>query len=222
MYLYKREGLGQPTTSQPSLIPYSPPFPNIHAKKPDLYDAALRAEEAAEKLKWFKDVYLKLADATSSAHLALDKADQVIVIPAEKSVENLLGPKLVKAALKQSGKSLAKHLVGEDFGRILGILDFLWKLKTALELAEGRRLVNEQNKSRYTEAYRYKLRFFIRLLIAQIAPGADPVKLASLMWNAYWAYRKAQNELWKYQDIEKNLKEGLQPYQRRAPTINPR
>jgi hypothetical protein len=43
---------------EPAPISYSPSFPNIRAKRPDLYDAALRAEEAIEKLKWFKDIYL--------------------------------------------------------------------------------------------------------------------------------------------------------------------
>ena len=88
-------------------IPYSPPFPHIRAQMPDLYDAALRAENQLAKLKWFKDIYFPLALATSSARLALDNSDQLVVIPEEKSVENLLGPKLVQAALKQSSKSLA-------------------------------------------------------------------------------------------------------------------
>lgn len=196
-------------------------FPNIRSKRPDLYDAALRAEETVRKLSWFKDVYYPLAQATAYSRLALDESDQVIVIPEQTSVEKLLGPKLVKAALKQSGKSLIKELVSKDFARVLGILDYLSKLMTALTLDDGRRLVSEQNYSRYDEAYRYKLRFFIRLRIAQIAPQADPVKLASLMEEAFWAYRNALGELWKYQDIEKNLEQGLSPFQRRPQTIGP-
>lgn len=202
-------------------IPYSPPFPNIRAKRPDLYDAALGAQETINKLKWFEDVYRPLSQATGNARLALDNSDQVIVIPEEQSAEKLLGPKLVKAALKQAGKSLAKQLIGDDFGRILGILDFLLKLKTALQLDEGRRLVNEQNYSRRDEAYRYKLRFFIHLWVAKNAPQADPVIQAGRIWDAFWAYRKAESELWKYQDIEKNLEQGLQPYQRRPPVMRP-
>jgi hypothetical protein len=196
-------------------------FPNIRAKRPDLYNAALRAQGAVENLRWFKDVYFPLAQAAANARLALNNADQVIVIPEEKSMENLLGPKLIQAALKQSGKSLAKHLVGDDFGRVLGILDFLLKLKTALELEDGRRLVSEQNRSRRDDAYRYKLRFFIRLRIAQTAPGADPVILAGRMEKAFWEYQNALGELWKYQDIEKNLEQGMSPYQRRPQVYRP-
>jgi hypothetical protein len=203
------------------VMPYSPPFPGIRAQRPDLYDAAVRAQDALDKLKWFKGIYHPLALATSTARLALDNSDQVIVIPNEKGAENLLGPKIIQAALKQSGKSLAKHLIGEDFGRVLGILDVLLKLKTVYELERGRRLVSEQDRSMRDDAYDYKLNFFLRLWIAKNAPAADPVVLASRMKTAFLNYRKALGELWKYEDIEKNLKQGLPPYQRRAPTIGP-
>jgi hypothetical protein len=198
-----------------------PLFPGIRAKMPHLYQLALDANLAVGKLSWFKDLYFPLALATSTARLALDRSDQVIVIPDQAGTERLLGPKLAEAALKQSGKSVIKELVGEDFARVLGILDFLWKLKTALTLDDGRRLVSEQNRSRADEAYRFKLRFFIRLWIAQNAPTADPVILASKIEDAFWMYRKALGELFKYQEIEKNLAAGLPPYQRSAPTMSP-
>jgi hypothetical protein len=200
---------------EPAVAPYSPPFPNLRAKSWNDYQAAMRAQEAVDKLKWFKDIYNQLALATSSAHLALNSADRVIVIPEEKSTENLLGPKLVQAALKQAGKSLAKQLVGEDFGRVLGILDLLLKLSIALGLADEKRLVSEQNGSRRDDAYRYKLHFFVQLWIAQNAPQADRVILASRMTDTFFKYRKALGELWKYQNMEQNLKEGLPPTQRR-------
>jgi hypothetical protein len=215
---------------EPAPIPYSPPFPNIRAKSPNLYNAALRAEDTVRKLSWFKDVYFPLELATSSARLALDASDQVIVIPEPASVETLLGPKLIKAAFKQIGKSLTKELAAEikegrvtsfDLARAVAVLDLFWKFKSALELDEGRRLVSEQNRSRRDEAYRYKLRFFIRLRIAQTAPAADPVILAGRMEKAFWEYKKALGELLKYQVLEKNLEQGMPPYQRRAPTIGP-
>jgi hypothetical protein len=202
-------------------ISYSPPFPTIRAQRPDLYDAALRAADAVEKMKLFKDLYSRLESAASNARLALDNSGQVIVVPDEKSAKGLLGPKIIEAALKQSGKSLAKHLIGEDFGRVLGILDYLWKLKTVLELEKGRRLVSEQHRSMRDDAYNYKLNFYVRLWIAQNAPGADPAVLASRIKSAFWKYKKALSELWKYEDIEKNLKQGLPPYQRRPPSIRP-
>lgn len=225
MYFRYPAYLGQPP--QPNL---STPFPNILAKRPDLYHAAMMADSAVQSLRWFKDVYFPLQLATSNARLALDASDQVIVIPDPASVENLLGPTLIKAAFKQIGKSLTKELAAEikqgrvtsfDLARAVAILDLLWKLKTALSLDDGKRLVSEQNRSRYDEAYRYKLRFFIRLRIAHTAPQADPVILASRMEKAFWDYQKALGQLWKYQDIEKNLRDGLNPYQRRAPTMGP-
>ena len=228
MYLRHTANLGGPTLPAP--ISYSPPFPNIRAKRPDLYDVALKAHDAIDKLKWFQDVYRPLSAATADSRLALNSADEVIVIPGPASLENLLGPKVVKAAFKQIGKTLVKDLFSEmkdgkitsfDLAQVITVLDLLWKIKTALTRDDGIRLVNEQNKSRRDEAYRFKLRFFIRLRIAHLSPHADPVILAGRMWDAFWAYRKAEGELWKYQDIEKNLSQGLDPHRRRPQTMNP-
>jgi hypothetical protein len=215
---------------EPAKIQYSPSFGNIRAKRPDLYNAALQAQDAFSKQQWFKEVYIPLSQATGNARLALDSSDQVIVMPEAATLENLLGPQVIKAAFKQIGKSLVKDLFSEmkdgkvtsfDLARVVTVLDLLWKLKTALELDEGRRLVSEQNRSRRDEAYRYKLRFFIRLWITHRMPQADPVILAGRIWNAFWAYRKAESELSQYQDIEKNLAKGLPPYQRRPPMMSP-
>jgi hypothetical protein len=225
MYYRYPAHLGQPV--QPRL---STSFPNILAKRPDLYPAAIAAESAVQKLSWFADVYFPLQLATSSSRLALDSSDQVIVIPDPASVEKLLGQKLIAAGFKQIGKSLVKELAAEvkegrvtsfDLARAIAVLDYLWKLKTALTLDDGKRLVSEQNRSRYNEAYRYKLRFFIRVRIAHTAPQADPVILSSRMEKAYWDFQNALGELWKYQDIEKNLRDGMNPFQRRPPTMGP-
>ena len=218
--------LGEPSTQVPvpvgiKPITYSPPFPNIKAKMPTLYGAAIAADTAFQKHRWFADLYIQLAKATSNSHPALNNADDVIVIPEETSTTNLLGPKLVAAVLKQSGKALIKELVGADFARFLGVLNFLLTLFSALTLEDRRRLVSEQNRSRRDEARRFKLRFFIRLYIAKVAPQADPVKQSWLIENAFFEHEKILGALWKYQDIEKNLGQGLQPYQRRAPTMGP-
>ena len=197
------------------------PFPNILQKRPDLYPAALAADKALKKLEWFKDVYLPLAAATGNARLALDSSDQIVVISEEKSVEGLLGPKVVKDVLKRAGKSLVSELVGGDFARVLSIADFLFKLKAALELEPSRRLVSEQNHSKWDEAYRYKLRYFIRLRNASVSPGDDPTNIDYRVEQAFWAYRKALSEFWKYEEIEKNLSIGADPYQRQAPVMRP-
>ena len=162
------------------------PFPNILRKRPDLLPAALAADAALKKLEWFKDVYLPLAAATANARLALDDADQIVVIPEEKSVTGLLGSKVVKDVLKRAGKSLVSELVGRDFARVLGVVDFLLKLKTALELEPARRLVSEQNHSQRDEAYRYKLRYFIRLRNAIVSPGDDPTAIDYRIDQAFW------------------------------------
>jgi hypothetical protein len=227
MYLRPRANFGEP----PARISISPSFPNIRAKRPDLLDAALKAQDAWDKVKWFDDVYRPLSQATGNARLALNSSDEVIVIPEPVTIENLLGPKVIKAAFKQIGKSLVKDLFSEmkagkvtsfDLARVVTVLDLLWKLKTALELDDGKRLVSEQNHSRRDEAYRYKLRFFIRLRIAHLSPQADPVILLGRMWTAFWACRKAEGELSKFQDIEKNLSQGMPPYQRRHQTYKQR
>jgi hypothetical protein len=41
------------------------------------------------------------------------------------------------------------------------------------------------------------------------------------MEKAFWEYQNALGELWKYQDIEKNLEQGMSPYQRRPQVYRP-
>jgi hypothetical protein len=238
------ENIGELPQMRYEIPRYAPPFPNIRAKRPDLYDAAIRAKDTVEKLKWFKDIYFPLELATSRARLALVN-NQLSVIPEESSVQGLLGPKLIQAALKQSGKSLVKMygyqlkpgewrapevrpgqrpITGDDLGRFLGILDLLWKLKEALDINKRERLVSEQAKSMRDDAYAYKLRFFTLLWIAKNAPGASPAekdRQFALIINTFWKYKKALGELWKYEDIEKNLEQGFSPYQRRPQTMGP-
>jgi len=197
------------------------PFPNILQKRPDLYPAALAADAALKKLAWFKDVYVPLMAATGNARLALNSSDEIVVISEQKSVEGLLGPKVVKDVLKRAGKTLVSELVGRDFARVLSIADFLLKLKTALELEPSRRLVSEQNHSKFEEAYRYKLRYFIRLRNASVSPGDDPTNIDYRVEQAFWAYRKAQGDVWKYEEIEENLSLNLPPDRPQPPRMNP-
>jgi hypothetical protein len=104
---------------------------------------------------------------------------------------------------------------------VLSIADFLLKLKTALELEPSRRLVSEQNHSKFEEAYRYKLRYFIRLRNASVSPGDDPTNIDYRVEQAFWAYRKAQGDVWKYEEIEENLSLNLPPDRPQPPRMNP-
>lgn len=221
MYIRTADGLGEPAP-QVRLAPYSPPYPNIQSKMPPLYPAALAARNALDKLAWFKDVYLPLQAATGNAHLALNQADEIVVIPDEATTTALVGEKVVKAVLKQAGKTFFKELVSADFGKFLGIVDLLYKLLTALSTYDAKRLVNEQRGSRFDEAYRYKLRFFIGLYVAQRAPQADRVKLAWIIEQRFFEYRKAQGEVWKYDAMERNLAAGLPLNAREPPRMYPR
>lgn len=217
MYLRTADGLGEAAPQLQVQLPrYTPPYPNIQSKMPALYPAALAARNALDKLAWFKDVYFKLMSATGNAHLALNRADEIVVVPDEATTTALLGDKLVKAVLKQAGKTLFKELVGPDFGRALGVIDLLFKLHAALSTYDAKRLVNEQRHSRWNEAYRYKLRFFIGLYIARTAPQADRVRLAWIIEQKFFEYQKAQTEVWKYDAMERNLKAGL-PLNAREP-----
>ena len=216
---FRNANLGEPVINGPVIAPYRPPFPNIQGKMPALYPQALAALDAMAKLAWFKDVYLPLAAATANAHLALDQAEQVVVVPDEDSTAALLGPKLVQAVLKQTGKSFIKHVLNADLARALSIVDYLFKLRAALSTYDAKRLVNEQRLSRSEEAYRYKLRFFIGLYIAKVSPQSDRVLQASRIEQAFFQYRAALSELWKYEAIERNLASGLPPNTREPPRM---
>ena len=217
--MYFHDAASGPVTVQPLKLPAS--FPNIRAQRPDLYNAALDAQLAVQKMDWFRPIYLGLAAATSGARLALNARDEVVVILDESTVEPLFGPKLVQAALKQSGKALVKELVGADFARVLSVLDLLWKVKTALEMEKWKRLVNEQRHSMRDDARRYKLRYFVRLWVANKLPQADPVKAAYAIVTLFDQFEKALNELWRYEDIEKNLASGMPANYRRPQTMGP-
>jgi hypothetical protein len=220
MYFRTADSLGE-AAPQLQVPAYTPPYPNIQSKMPAIYPLAVAARNALDKLAWFKSVYVPLMRATGSAHLALNAADEIVVLPEEVTTTALLGDKLVKDVLKRSGKALFKELAGANFARVLGVVDLLLKLHTALTMDDARRLVSEQRHSRRDEAYRYKLRFFIGLYIGQVAPQADRVRLAWRIEQAFFEYQKAETEVSKYDDIEANLAQGLRPNQRRAPVMRP-
>jgi hypothetical protein len=217
MYLHSPERFGEP--AQPIVSFPPPPFPNLAKHSYDLHQKALAAKTAVDRFSNFKPLYLLLANAVSNAHLALDRMDQIVVVPDEKATTDLLGEKLLKDVLKRSGKTLIRHLTTEDFGRALGILDLLLKLHTALSGYDNKRLVNEQNHSRRDEAYRYKLRFFIQLWIANKAPQADRVRMGYQIEQTYFNYQKALSELWKYENMEKNLASGMPMHARQPPVM---
>jgi hypothetical protein len=210
MYMRTADGLGE-TAPQLRLAPYSPPYENIRLKMPSVYPAALAALSALNKLVWFKDVYMQLQAAAANAHLALNQADEIVVVLDEAATTTLLGEKVVKAVLKQAGKSVFKQLINEDFGRFLGILDLLYKTLAALSTYDAKRLVNEQRGSRFEEAFRYKLRFVIGLYIARWSPRADRARLGWTLEQKFFEYRKAQSEVWKYDTMDRNLRAGLPP-----------
>jgi hypothetical protein len=215
MYFHAPAHFGEP------VLTYTDPFPNIRDKMPGIYQAAMAAQERYNMMKWFKDVYEPLSIAAGAAHLALDSQDRIVVIPDQRSVEQLLGPKIVESVLKRSGKSLVRELVGADFARALGIAEHVLRLFDIAQREHAKRLVNEQRGSMRDEAYRYKLNFFIHLRIRQLAPQADPVMLAGRMTTAYYAYEKTLGELTKYQNMEQNLKEGMSPSARRPQYYKP-
>jgi hypothetical protein len=225
MYYRVPMNLGQPAVSPP---PFPPPdltvFPNIDATMPTLSKAAADSVRAVQKLAWFNDTYLNLAQATANSALALDEADRVIVVPTEMNSVERLAPKLVKAFVKKAGLSLAGELVGKNLAKVLGLMPILLDLLVALTANERKNLVSEQNRSRRDEAFRFKLRFFIRLWLTEFSiggPGADPNKQAWALESLFFQYRKVLEEWWKYLDIEKNLQQGMKPYQPRPATIGP-
>jgi hypothetical protein len=215
MYFQTANGLGEPAP-QVRIAPYVPRYPNIQSKMPALYPAALAARTALDKLAWFKDIYFQLMSATGNAHLALNQADEIVVVPDEATTTALLGETVVKSVLKQAGKTLFKDLISKEFASFLGVIDLLHKVLTALGTYDAKRLVNEQRHSRWDEAYRYKLRFFIGLYIARFSPHSDRVRLAWFFEQKFFEYRKAQEEVWKYDTMERNLKAGL-PLNTREP-----
>ena len=218
---YRTNGLGEPAP-QVRLPPYVPPYPNIQSKLPGMYPMALAARAALAKLAWFKEVYVPLMQATGNAHLALNQADEIVVIPDEATTTALIGATAVKSVLKQAGKTLFKDLISKEFGMFLGVLDIFHKTLTALSTYDAKRLVNDQRGSRFEDAYRYKLRFFIGLWMARMAPQADRAKLAYRIEQTFFQYQKAQGEVWKYDTMERNLAAGMPPDAREPPRMYPR
>lgn len=215
MYFRTADGLAE-AAPQLQVPQYVPPYPNIRSKMPALYPAALAARSALERMAGFKNIYFQLMSATGNAHLALNQADEIVVVPEEASTTALLGETVVKSVLKQAGKTLFKELISKEFGTFLGVIDLLHKVLTALSTYDAKRLVNEQRHSRWDDAYRYKLRFFIGLYLARVSPHADRARLAWMYEQRFFEYRKAQEEVWKYDAMERNLKAGL-PLNTREP-----
>lgn len=217
MYLHSPETLGEPVRQT-----LREPYPNIKARAPHLHPVALIARNRLEQFRWFRELFEKLANAASAAHLALDSMDQIVVVPDEQASTNLLGDKIMKDVLKSSGKSLIKHLTARDFGTALGVLDLLLKLQTALSGYDNKRLVNEQNRSRRDEAYRFKLRFFIRLHVATAAPLSDRALMAARIERTWDSYKDALNSRLQFDSFEERLDPNTPPNYRKAPVIKQR
>lgn len=220
MYFRTADSLGEavPRLQVPA---YTEPYPNIKSKQPADYPKALAARTVLDKLVGFKHIYFPLLRATISARLALNAADELVVLPEETTTTALLGEKIMKDVLKQSGKTLFKYLVSENFARVLGFVDLLLKLQTVLSMEDAKRLVSEQRHTRAEEAFRYKLRFFISLYIAKVAPHSDRVRLAWSIEEVFNTYNDAAAAVSHFDDIEANLRQGLNPNARRPPTIRP-
>jgi hypothetical protein len=219
MYFHAPAHLGEPA---PQLQVGPGPFPNIRQKMPALFSQAIAAQNALQNMSPFKESFSLLQAATGNATLALNQADQVVIIPDENATANLLGPKLVQAVLKQTGKTALKYVLGEEFGRALSVLDLFFKVKAALEMANSRDLVNNQRGSRRDDAKRYKLRFFCALYARRVSPTLPPAEAAWNLEDAYNRYEQALSNLWKFEGIERNLSAGANPYQREAPTMRAR
>jgi hypothetical protein len=217
MYFHGPVMFGEPPTPAP--VQFNDPFPNIKQKMPELYREAWAAHNDLATLREFKPVFSLLQAATGNSYLSLDRLDRIVVEPDHQATSNLLGPKLAEAVLKSTGKATLKHVLGEEFGNILGVLDLLHKLTVALSGPDNKDLVNNQRGTRFMDAKKHKLRFFIALLIARVAPNADRGKVTAWMWDNYWRYEKALENFWKYENIEKNLSMGARPYQRQAPVM---
>lgn len=215
MYIHGPAIFGEP----PPTIPYKEPFPALKAQRPDLHRQALAAQNALADLRQFKPIFSLLQAATGNSYLSLDRLDRVVVEPDHQATSDLLGPKLAEAVLKSTGKATLKHVLGEEFGKILGVLDLLHKLSVALSAPDNKDLVNNQRGSRFMDATKHKLRFFIALFIARVAPNADRGKMTAWLWDNYWRYEKALQTLWGFEEMEKNLAIGAPLHHRQPPAM---
>ena len=217
MYLNGPMRLGEPP--QPQLQPYQPPFPNLQRQQPALYQQAMAIKAQLDKLASFKEPYRLLANATANAHLALDQADNIVIVPDETSTAELLGPKLVQAVLKATGKYALKQVLPHQFGTVLNVLDLFSKVITALGIPGRRDLVNNQRGSRFNDAHAYKLRFFIALYVARVAPTSNRIQTAYFLFDLFHKYRDLLGALWRFETMEKNLAAGIPMHTREPPRM---
>jgi hypothetical protein len=180
------------------------PYANIGKKKPELYKAAVAAEEALRKFSWFREDYQKLSIAAGSAKLGFD-GQNLYVQPEQRSAENLLG-KMPEEMVKSLRDLAIGALTKSEYPAL--ILNALLFLKDLYSARDAQDLFMKQDRERYDEAYRIKLRFFIRLKTPR---GADPVVRPSRFEETYWKYRKVYYEQQKYRNIEEKLRMGLDP-----------
>ena len=102
------------------------------------------------------------------------------------------------------------------------MLDLLHKLSVALSAPDNKDLVSNQRGTRFMDAKKHKLRFFIALLIGRLAPNANRGQVTAWMWDNYWRYEKALETLWGFEAMEKNLAIGAPLHHRQAPVMRAR
>jgi outer membrane protein OmpA-like peptidoglycan-associated protein len=187
-----------------SSVPYADPYANIRKKKPELYKGAVTAEEELRKFRWFKEDYEKLSLAAGSAKLGFN-GQTLYVEPEQRSAESLLG-KMAEEVVKTVRDLAIGALTRSEYPAL--ILNALLFLKDLYSARGAQDLVMKQDRERYDEAYRIKLRFFIRLKTPR---GADPVVWPSRFEETYWKYRKVYYEQQRYRIIEEKLRMGLDP-----------
>jgi hypothetical protein len=204
--------------------PYVDPYANIRTKKPQLYQAALKAEAEFQKYSWFRDDYQRLNLAAGAARLVWDGTN-LYVQPDRPTAVNYLGKaaEVVVDSIRDIAveKAAAKLLGSESAGAYVAIvIGFLQFLHQQYGARDAQDLYLKQDRERRDEAFRIKLRFFTRLKTR----GGDPVVAPSKLEEAFWGYQKVYYERMKYQNIEEMLRQGLDPdnpNQRIQPVMRP-
>jgi hypothetical protein len=203
---------GLPTALAPS---YKPPFPNISTKRRDLYSSALEADTAFRKLAFFKSKYHRLRAAAEAATLSLDERGRLRVNPERRSLMNLIGEKIVEKiydTVVETGVNVS--FAEETAARILGVLDVLSKLKGAYDQIQAERLVARQADRLRDEAFKYKLAYFIALMVPEVQKEGlfpDPGDARNWLEHNYWRYDGAFKTWQRFDALEQDLQRGGGP-----------
>ena len=232
MYLYDRQysgsqdygvgGLHEPRMGPPSppLAPYVDPFPNINRYCNHEYNNALDAKAELKKMENFAKTYKEIYDAAANASLSLGRGDSLVINPEKETFLKLLGEEIVSSIKGEVYDKIAKSIFDESVAKYLGLLDIFLKLVDVYQGIQNVKLVNEQRKSKFEEAWKVKVSFFVdvkaKLLLKKL-PGVDPFKLRYWVFEKWWQYDKLRQRVASYYIME----ESRCGQQRIHPRMNP-